>query len=795
MTTLGALKATLSLPRFLAVCAWGVALCAPALGLADTSSIASDFGKVLVQPTGVPVPKFVSYGGRFPGNTIVWYYNSTGAPATLSDADVVDSMALAGSRWSAVCNVNWFYGGKTSAPALAIDGKNVIGWSTAYSYAGYTQDAFWTPVEITESDIALHPTQVTLRAVADALLTHELGHMLGLDHSNVEGVVMSGPPLTSYGGYAQYNVLKADDIAGCQALYGPPQGIGLPMCIMGIDEAYPVVGSNLSLTALCANHPTAYNWTNCSSTGPTCTATSNSVGPVTYSFTASNAVGSILASQTITWLAPTQPPVCSLSASSTTPLVGSSVTLTASCSNAPTSYAWTGCASTGPVCTTTSSVVGPANYSVTARNGVGISGAVGAAVTWTAATPVCSLSADRASALVGSTVLLSASCTNGPILEFQWTNCASTTANCATSASVAGPTSFAVTARNANGWSLVANAFVSWQAAAMACTGLQSAYSATIGEPVTLTASCSPNAATFAWVNCASSSANCTPTPPTVPGPQHYSAVATGPEGTQTTVNFTVTWQSTAMICTGTQSATAAVLGQEVTLSTSCVPTAAAYNWANCNDSTTSMCTPASPPQPGPQTYTVNATAGAGMQATVTFQVIWRALENPNLGLAVEYYHADLDHYFITALAAEIQALDAGAFKGWARTGESFLVAVPTAPAAAGLVPVCRFYGSPARGLDSHFYSALASECEHVVATWPDVWLLESRAVFQVYLPDATNGACPVNTRPVYRMFNQRSDVNHRYTGRIGTRDRMQGLGYVAEGYGDPAVAFCTPTL
>jgi hypothetical protein len=38
----------------------------------------------------------------------------------------------------------------------------------------------------------------------------------------------------------------------------------------------------------------------------------------------------------------------------------------------------------------------------------------------------------------------------------------------------------------------------------------------------------------------------------------------------------------------------------------------------------------------------------------------------------VEYYNKDLDHYFMTGYAPEIQALDGGTQKGWTRTGYSF---------------------------------------------------------------------------------------------------------------------------
>ena len=41
---------------------------------------------------------------------------------------------------------------------------------------------------------------------------------------------------------------------------------------------------------------------------------------------------------------------------------------------------------------------------------------------------------------------------------------------------------------------------------------------------------------------------------------------------------------------------------------------------------------------------------------------------------AVEYYHADFEHYFVTSLPTRSANLDAGRFHGWARTGQTFKV-------------------------------------------------------------------------------------------------------------------------
>ena len=151
----------------------------------------------------------------------------------------------------------------------------------------------------------------------------------------------------------------------------------------------------------------------------------------------------------------------------------------------------------------------------------------------------------------------------------------------------------------------------------------------------------------------------------------------------------------------------------------------------------------------------------------------------------VEFHHAGLDHYFMSALAGEIARLDAGTQAGWRRTGHSMSV---FAAASADTRPVCRYYLPPAFG-DSHFYSASPAECADVGQRFP-AFVLESDAVFHAVVPDAA-GACAPHTLPVYRLWNQRSDANHRYTTDPAIRAHMIAGGAIAEGQGPDGVAMC----
>jgi hypothetical protein len=161
----------------------------------------------------------------------------------------------------------------------------------------------------------------------------------------------------------------------------------------------------------------------------------------------------------------------------------------------------------------------------------------------------------------------------------------------------------------------------------------------------------------------------------------------------------------------------------------------------------------------------------------------------------VEFYNASLDHFFITTNPIEIHDLDTGVHVGWARTGFSFHA---FNMATDGFVPVCRFYIPPQHG-DSHFFSADAVvECPSVfnkIQFDPNYsgYIYEAFDAFYIGLPDRTTGVCPLGTRNVYRLWNNRADSNHRYTVDPAVKAVMVLKGYIAEGYGPDAVVMCAP--
>lgn len=143
--------------------------------------------------------------------------------------------------------------------------------------------------------------------------------------------------------------------------------------------------------------------------------------------------------------------------------------------------------------------------------------------------------------------------------------------------------------------------------------------------------------------------------------------------------------------------------------------------------------------------------------------------------VAVEFVNATLGHFFVTANTNEIAALDAGAFAGsWTRTGQTFNVG-------GGTNGVCRFYGMPPKGPDSHFFTSDPAECRKVMQDY-QAWTFEGHA-FAMTPP--VNGQCPTGTTPVYRFYNNAvagSDMNHRYVVTQEAYAQTVAMGWTLEG-------------
>jgi dienelactone hydrolase len=170
--------------------------------------------------------------------------------------------------------------------------------------------------------------------------------------------------------------------------------------------------------------------------------------------------------------------------------------------------------------------------------------------------------------------------------------------------------------------------------------------------------------------------------------------------------------------------------------------------------------------------------------------------------LAEEFYNSGLNHYFITADSTEKTSIDSGgAGPGWSRTGYQFNVY--SSPASGvqtpiDRVPVCRFYGTPGIGPNSHFYTADAAECELVRKDRG--WLYEGTAfwITRVAATPSSGGtgstlaySCPDGTIAINRAYNNRwkqNDSNHRFSTSNSAMAQMKDKGWTVEG-----LVMCAP--
>ena len=181
---------------------------------------------------------------KWPDNTITWSFADLIINSDPRQSEIGSSFLRDGSdgmrglvrdafdAWEAVCGVDFVEVGDSA------DSDIRIGWTAPAHSDGaggtlaYYRPWTWIGTSTTSSGLIVvdhADSGVSLADVYDTVL-HEVGHALGLDHSDVANVVMSGGlysgggPTPYWGGVPGRDPLQPDDIAGAVALWGPADG-------------------------------------------------------------------------------------------------------------------------------------------------------------------------------------------------------------------------------------------------------------------------------------------------------------------------------------------------------------------------------------------------------------------------------------------------------------------------------------------------------------------------------------------------------------------------------------------
>ncbi len=333
-----------------------------------------------------------------------------------------------------------------------------------------------------------------------------------------------------------------------------------PTCTLTASPSTIAAGGSSTLIASCSPTATSYSWTGAGCAG--LSGSSCSVSPATttsYSVTGSNAGGTASPrSVTVTvGEAASSVPVCSLKAPygvATISSPGDSITLTAECTQSPTSYNWTGTgceAIKGSSCT--AAPTANTTFSVTGTNSKGTSNASSLTVTvgTTPTSASCTLKASLSSVPVGDSYTLTAQCGSSLVTKYKWTGEGCTAesgqSTCTVKSANAGSFPYTVVFTLPSDVTYSATAMVAvtptTPASSPVCTLSASPTSIPIGGSSTLTASCIPAGTSYVWTGAGCDSttlATCTVSP-TLAGPYPYTVkVKDSSGGTAGTASVTV---------------------------------------------------------------------------------------------------------------------------------------------------------------------------------------------------------------------------------------------------------------
>lgn len=162
--------------------------------------------------------------GGWPTGTYRWYHSANSIPTWLAPDDARQLFLDAAKRWE-TCGVQLEYQGETTVSPGAMDGINVVGWSLKIppKLRGLTVGRAKEGV-LLERDVAIRPDRQEFKdsgRLLEKVITHELGHAIGLTHSSRCNDVMTLAADCPKADPETLPIWPTDnDIQRCRAIYG-----------------------------------------------------------------------------------------------------------------------------------------------------------------------------------------------------------------------------------------------------------------------------------------------------------------------------------------------------------------------------------------------------------------------------------------------------------------------------------------------------------------------------------------------------------------------------------------------